>query len=42
MATDIRVGCAGWSLPTAIAAAVPAEGSHMQRDAPVFNSAENN
>jgi len=42
MATDIRVGCAGWSLPTAIAAAFPGEGSHLQRYARVFNAAEIN
>ena len=42
MATDIRVGCAGWSLPTAVAAAFPGEGSHLQRYARVFNAVEIN
>ena len=42
MATDIRVGCAGWSLPAAVAAEFPGEGSHLRRYARVFNAVEIN
>ncbi len=38
----IRVGTAGWTLPRGSAGAFPAEGSHLQRYAGVFASAEVN
>jgi uncharacterized protein YecE (DUF72 family) len=37
-----RIGTAGWSIPSAIAAALPGEGSHLQRYARVFRAAEIN
>lgn len=41
-APHIFVGCAGWSLPAKTADAFPAEGSHLQRYASVFNAVEIN
>lgn len=38
----ILVGCAGWSLPKAEAAAFPVEGSHLERYAAVFPAVEIN
>lgn len=38
----IRVGCAGWSIPRALAARFPAEGSALERYAAVFDGAEIN
>ncbi|WP_328586089.1 DUF72 domain-containing protein [Chitinasiproducens palmae] len=38
----IRIGCAGWALPTAQAARFPADGSHLARYAQVFTSVEIN
>ena len=38
----LLVGCAGWSLPKADAAAFPAEGSHLERYAAVFPMVEIN
>jgi uncharacterized protein YecE (DUF72 family) len=38
----LLVGCAGWSLPKADAAAFPAEGSHLERYAAVFPAVEIN
>jgi uncharacterized protein YecE (DUF72 family) len=40
--TDIRLGCAGWSLPRASWPAFPAEGSHLERYAARFNAVEIN
>src|SRR5919112_2152540 len=37
-----RIGTAGWSIPKAHAAAFPAEGSHLERYASVFNAVEIN
>lgn len=37
-----RIGCAGWSLPTAVQAAFPPEGSHLQRYAARFAGVEIN
>jgi uncharacterized protein YecE (DUF72 family) len=37
-----RIGTAGWSIPCAVAAALPGEGSHLQRYAGVFRAAEIN
>jgi uncharacterized protein YecE (DUF72 family) len=37
-----RIGCAGWTLPRAHAAAFPREGSHLQRYAAVFGAVEIN
>lgn len=42
MAADLRIGCAGWSLPKAVASAFPGDGSHLQRYARVFNAVEIN
>jgi len=39
---DVRVGCAGWSLPRAVARRFPAEGTHLQRYAARLNCAEIN
>lgn len=39
---DVRVGCAGWSLPRAVHAAFPRDGSHLQRYAARLNCAEIN
>jgi uncharacterized protein YecE (DUF72 family) len=38
----IRIGCAGWSIPKAHAAAFPTEGSTLERYAQVFDCAEIN
>ncbi len=38
----LRVGCAGWSVPAAHAARFPAEGSHLERYAQVFDAVEIN
>ncbi|KQV84650.1 hypothetical protein ASD15_05580 [Massilia sp. Root351] len=38
----VRIGCAGWSIPRAASGDFPAEGSHLQRYAAVFNAAEIN
>jgi uncharacterized protein YecE (DUF72 family) len=38
----VYVGCAGWSIPSAHAAAFDAGGSHLERYAAVFNSVEIN
>lgn len=38
----VRIGCAGWSIPQAASGGFPAEGSHLQRYAAVFNAAEIN
>jgi uncharacterized protein YecE (DUF72 family) len=40
--TRIRVGCAGWSILTRHARWFPAEGSHLQRYAAVFDAVEVN
>ncbi|KQW87077.1 hypothetical protein ASC94_27005 [Massilia sp. Root418] len=37
-----RIGCAGWSIPRAVSADFPGEGSHLQRYADVLNAAEIN
>jgi uncharacterized protein YecE (DUF72 family) len=37
-----RIGTAGWSIPGAVAAALPGEGSHLQRYASVFGATEIN
>lgn len=39
---ELLVGCAGWSLPKACAAAFPAAGSHLERYAAVFPTVEIN
>lgn len=38
----MRIGCAGWSIPRAHAAAFPADGSQLERYAQVFNAVEIN
>lgn len=40
--TATRIGCAGWSIPKAHAAAFPAEGSTLERYAQVFDCVEIN
>ncbi len=42
MNAAIRLGTAGWTIPTADAGAFPGEGSHLERYARVFNAAEIN
>ncbi len=42
VAASAYVGCAGWSLPRAAAAAFPKAGSHLERYAARFNCAEIN
>jgi uncharacterized protein YecE (DUF72 family) len=37
-----RIGCAGWALPSAMAAFFPASGSHLERYAQVFSAVEIN
>src|SRR5689334_17993997 len=37
-----RIGCAGWSIPTAQATLFPGEGSHLERYARRFNAVEIN
>jgi uncharacterized protein YecE (DUF72 family) len=37
-----RLGCAGWTIPRETAGAFPAEGSHLERYAAVFNAVEIN
>ncbi|WP_448205810.1 DUF72 domain-containing protein [Azospirillum sp. sgz302134] len=39
---DIRIGCAGWSIPKLSAPAFPAEGTHLERYARVFPAVEVN
>ncbi|HEY0231614.1 MAG TPA: DUF72 domain-containing protein [Dokdonella sp.] len=39
---SIRIGCAGWNVPKAHADAFPADGSHLQRYAAVFDAVEIN
>ncbi len=39
---DFRVGCAGWSIPSAQALRFPVGGSHLQRYAQVFDAVEIN
>lgn len=41
-ASGIYIGCAGWSLSSAVAAAFPAAGSHLQRYAAVLPAVEIN
>lgn len=41
-AADLRVGCAGWSLPSKWADRFPGEGSHLERYARVFSCVEIN
>jgi uncharacterized protein YecE (DUF72 family) len=40
--TVARIGCAGWSIPGAVAAHFPSEGSALERYAAVFNAVEIN
>jgi uncharacterized protein YecE (DUF72 family) len=42
MATDIRIGTAGWAIPRAVADRFPAQGSGLQRYAARFSCAEIN
>ncbi|MGF6709425.1 uncharacterized protein YecE (DUF72 family) [Luteibacter sp. W1I16] len=42
MQSSIRIGCAGWSLPSNVASLFPTEGSHLQRYAQVFPCVEIN
>jgi uncharacterized protein YecE (DUF72 family) len=37
-----RIGCAGWSIPRAVADRFPGEGAHLERYARVLNAAEIN
>ena len=39
---DVRVGCAGWSLSSAVKDFFPGEGTHLQRYARVFSTVEIN
>ncbi|MEP6881462.1 MAG: DUF72 domain-containing protein [Dokdonella sp.] len=39
---QLRIGCAGWSIPAAYATRFSGEGTHLQRYAGVFNAAEIN
>ena len=39
---DVRVGCAGWSLPRAVASRFPGDGTHLQRYAARLSYAEIN
>lgn len=39
---QLRIGCAGWSLAKQVADDFPADGSHLQRYAAVFNAVEIN
>jgi uncharacterized protein YecE (DUF72 family) len=39
---DIRIGCAGWSLSSAVSASFPSAGSHLERYATVFSAVEIN
>lgn len=39
---EVRIGCAGWSVPKESAPAFPAEGSHLERYASVFPCVEIN
>ncbi len=41
-AEPLRVGTAGWSIPTAVGADFPGEGTHLERYAPRFNAVEIN
>jgi len=38
----VRIGCAGWTIPSVQRALFPAEGTHLQRYAEVFNCVEVN
>ncbi len=40
--TNLRVGCAGWTIPREFAAQFPATGSHLERYSQVLNCAEIN
>jgi uncharacterized protein YecE (DUF72 family) len=42
MSIDIRIGTAGWSIPTAVASEFPAEGTHLERYSHVLNAVEIN
>jgi uncharacterized protein YecE (DUF72 family) len=42
MISNIRIGCAGWSIDRQSASRFPGEGSHLQRYATVLNAAEIN
>jgi len=42
MVMDVRIGCAGWSIPKLSAPAFPAEGTHLERYARVFPAVEVN
>jgi uncharacterized protein YecE (DUF72 family) len=42
MTTSDYIGCAGWTLPRAAIDSFPAEGSHLERYAAVFNAVEIN
>ena len=39
---SLYIGTAGWSIPSACASHFPAEGSHLERYAQVFNAVEIN
>ncbi len=39
---NLRIGCAGWTIPRVSAGAFPAEGSHLERYAAVMNTVEIN
>ena len=41
-AEQLRIGCAGWSIPKGYAGRFPEEGSHLERYAQVFNAVEIN
>lgn len=42
MTAEIRIGCAGWNVPAAAGQFFPADGSHLERYASVFNCVEIN
>lgn len=42
MSAELRIGTAGWSIPSAEAGHFPGEGSHLERYARLFNAAEIN
>ena len=37
---DVRIGCAGWTIPKPHVGRFPAEGSHLERYAQVFSAVE--
>lgn len=39
---ELRIGCAGWSIPAAFAAEFPAEGTHLERYSRRFSAVEIN